>query len=90
MKKMPKVDATAKGEYLNVSFFATPCLDDVAPLGFSKYTHMADGCIDMVLVDNVNRKEFMKFLQRHGNKKNQVRQILAYNLVLIVTHADCL
>lgn len=61
-----------KGDFMNVSFFATPSLDDLAPLGFSKFTHMADGCMDLILVDNVKRKEFMKFLQRIGNKKNQV------------------
>lgn len=57
---------------MNVSLFAVACLDDLAPLGFSKYTHLADGCIDLVIVNNVKRKEFMKFLQRVGNAKNQV------------------
>ena len=62
-----------KGNFLNVSLYSTPSSCDMAPLGLSKYSHLADGCMDLVLVHNTDRKQFMRFLKRNGNSKNQVR-----------------
>ena len=62
----------SSGEFLNLSVLATPCYNSLAPLGLSKYSHIADGCLDIVLVQDVKRKEFMKFMRRNGNSKNQV------------------
>ena len=65
-------DAAIKGEFLSVSLYATcsPC--DMAPRGLSKYTHIADGSMDLITVKNTERKEFMRFIKRTGNSKNQV------------------
>lgn len=65
-------DGLVKGEHLSVSVYATcsPC--EMAPLGLSKNTHIADGCMDLVMVKQTERKEFMRFLKRHGNSKSQV------------------
>lgn len=64
--------SSIKGEFLSLSLYSTPSFCAMAPLGLSKYTHIADGCMDLVLVHNVERKEFMRFLKRNGNSKNQV------------------
>ncbi|XP_067952000.1 ceramide kinase-like protein isoform X2 [Watersipora subatra] len=61
-----------KGEFLSLGLYATPSSCDMAPLGLSKYSHMADGCLDLILVHSVERKEFMRFLKRNGNAKNQL------------------
>ena len=65
-------DAAIKGEFLSVSLYATcsPC--DMAPRGLSKYTHIVDGSMVLVTVKNTERKEFMRFVKRAGNSKNQV------------------
>ena len=63
---------TVKGNYINVSVFSTAGRSNLSPLGMSKFTHLADGCIDLALVHSVDRKQFLRFLRRHGKKKNQV------------------
>ena len=40
--------------------------------GLSKYGHLGDGCIDLILVDSVPRKDFYRFIKRHTNEKNQL------------------
>ena len=64
-----------KGEYLNVALFTIPGRSEIAPRGLSKYTHINDGVIDLVLVKNVERKEFIRLLKRLGNTKNQVSMV---------------
>ena len=44
----------------------------IAPGGLSKYAHLADGFIDVILVEPTSRKEFYRFLKRHANNKDQV------------------
>ena len=61
-----------KGHYMNVSVLALPGRGEYSPLGMSKYGHLADGCLDLILVEQTNKKEFLRFLRRHGNNKNQV------------------
>lgn len=63
---------TLKGKYMNVGLFVLPGLCDLAPQGLSKFTHLNDGVIDLVLVKEVEKKEFVRHLRRHGNSKNQV------------------
>lgn len=70
-------DNATKGQYLSVGVYATSSSCDMAPLGLSKYTHIADGCMDLVLVHEIERKEFMRFLKRNGNSKNQVTKRVA-------------
>ncbi|CAG5134609.1 unnamed protein product [Candidula unifasciata] len=62
---------TLKGKYMNVGLFVLPGLCDLAPQGLSKFTHLNDGVIDLVLVRDVEKKEFVRHLRRHGNSKNQ-------------------
>ncbi|CAH1789548.1 unnamed protein product [Owenia fusiformis] len=62
---------STKGSYMNVAVFTLPGLSEMAPQGLSKYTHLADGCMDLVLVRNTERKDFIRYLKRHGNSKNQ-------------------
>lgn len=59
---------------MNVGLFTIPGLCDLAPQGLSKFTHLNDGIIDLVLVKETERKEFVRYLRRHGNSKNQVKQ----------------
>ena len=68
-----KPNKTAKGEYISLSLMSTSGHSDLAPLGMSMFTHLNDGCIDLILVKSTNRHEFVRYLRRHGNKKNQVR-----------------
>ncbi|XP_014679376.1 PREDICTED: uncharacterized protein LOC106819244 [Priapulus caudatus] len=60
-----------RGPFINVTIYTTPGLCSMAPLGLSKFTHLADGCVDLVLVRNVERKNFIRHLKRHGSAKNQ-------------------
>ncbi|KAK6178105.1 hypothetical protein SNE40_012934 [Patella caerulea] len=62
---------TLKGDFLNVGLFTISGVCDFAPQGLSKYTHLNDGCMDLAVVKNVDRKDFIRFLRRHGNSKNQ-------------------
>lgn len=57
---------------MNVCIFSLPGNCDIAPQGLSKFTHLSDGNIDLVLVKKCDRKDFIRFLRRHGNSKNQV------------------
>ena len=63
---------------MNVSVYAGPCVSEMAPLGLSKYSHIADGCLDLILTKEVDRKDFIRFMKRHGNAKNQVLTTLIY------------
>ena len=87
---------TIKGDFLNVSLFSLPSRLDMAPRGASMYTHLADGSLDLVFCGDTDRKEFVRFLRRHGNAKCQVSygvpnpfsvgiQFLHLNLMLKIT-----
>ncbi|RUS88047.1 hypothetical protein EGW08_004213 [Elysia chlorotica] len=60
-----------KGKYMNVGLFAIPGRTKMAPQGHSKYTHLSDGTVDLILVKETERKEFVRHLRRHSNSKNQ-------------------
>lgn len=62
-----------RGSFMHVAFLTNSMMWDQAPGGgLSKYAHLADGCIDLVLVDQISRKDFYRFIKRHANRKNQV------------------
>ena len=61
-----------RGSFTHIAFLSNANLWEHAPAGLSKYGHLADGCIDLILVDKVPRKDFFRFIRRHTNKKNQV------------------
>ena len=62
-----------KGKYMNVGLFTIPGRTEMSPQGLSKYTHLSDGTIDLILVRETEKKEFVRHLKRHSNSKNQVR-----------------
>ncbi|XP_071101915.1 ceramide kinase-like protein [Haliotis cracherodii] len=62
---------TVKGSFMNVGVLTLPGRSEFAPNGLSKFTHLCDGNMDLVLVKDTDRKEFIRFLRRHGNAKNQ-------------------
>ena len=63
---------TIKGDFIGVGVYSVSGLSSLAPRGMSPRCHTNDGCLDLVLVRAVDRKEFVRFLRRHGNAKNQV------------------
>ena len=65
-----------------MSLFTIPGRSEIAPRGLSKYTHLNDGVIDLVLVKNTERKEFVRLLKRLGNTKNQVSMLEAFVVLL--------
>lgn len=62
-----------RGAFVHIAFLSNATLWDVASGGgLSKYGHLGDGFIDLILVDQVSRKDFYRFLKRHTNLKDQV------------------
>ncbi|UJR13625.1 hypothetical protein I4U23_000638 [Adineta vaga] len=57
--------------YLQAAIFTNANLWSFAPQGLSKFGHLADGLLDLVVVEAVNRKEFLRYIKRNGNSKNQ-------------------
>ncbi|XP_033762844.1 ceramide kinase-like protein [Pecten maximus] len=62
---------TMKGSFLNVGLFCIPGNCEMAPEGLNKFCHLCDGSMDLVIVKNTSRKDFVRFLKRHSNSKNQ-------------------
>ena len=60
-----------KGHYLSLSILSNSGRCEFAPHGCSPCAHLSDGTMDLVLVSETNRKEFTRYLKRHGNTKNQ-------------------
>ena len=64
---------TIRGSFIHVACLTNATLwDQSSGGGLSKYAHLADGNIDLILVDKVSRKDFYRFIKRHTNVKNQV------------------
>ena len=63
---------SVKGDFMNVGLFTIPGRSEMAPRGLSKYTHLNDGTIDLALVKETERKEFIRLIKRLGNNKDQV------------------
>ncbi|XP_060598837.1 ceramide kinase-like protein [Ruditapes philippinarum] len=61
-----------KSDFLNIGLFTIPGRSELAPRGMSKYSHLNDGAIDLVLVKDAPRKEFIRMLKRLTNAKNQL------------------
>lgn len=62
-----------RGSFIHIAFLTNSTQWSVSSGGgLSKYAHLSDGCIDLVLVDQVTRKELYRFIKRHANCKNQV------------------
>lgn len=63
---------TVSGSFMNIELLTNAMLWDITSGGLSKYGHLADGSMDLILCDHVPRKEFYRFVKRHTKKKNQV------------------
>ena len=59
-------------DYLQVAVLTNACLWSYAPQGLSKFGHLADGLLDLILIEPTSRKEFLRYVRRNGNSKNQV------------------
>ena len=63
---------TLNYEYLQVAVLTNANLWSFAPQGLAKFGHLADGLLDLILIEPVVRKEFLRYIKRTGNSKNQV------------------
>ncbi len=70
---------TVSGSFIHMSLLSNAMLWDATSGGLSKYGHLGDGYMDLILVDAVSRKDFYRFLKRHTKKKNQVREFVDFN-----------
>lgn len=62
---------TLRQYYLQIAVLTNASLWSFAPQGLSKYGHLADGLLDLILIEPTTRKEFIRYLKRNGNSKNQ-------------------
>ncbi|CAF1497088.1 unnamed protein product, partial [Didymodactylos carnosus] len=62
---------TIRNPYLQVLVLTNASLWDFAPQGLSKYGHLCDGLLDLVLIRDTTKKEFIRYVKRNGNSKNQ-------------------
>jgi len=58
--------------YLQVAVLTNANLWSFAPEGLSKFGHLGDGLLDLILIEQTTRKDFLRYLKRNGNSKNQV------------------
>jgi len=58
--------------YLQVAVLTNANLWSFAPQGLSKYGHLANGLLDLILIESTTRKDFLRYLKRNGNSKDQV------------------
>ena len=63
---------TLHQNYLQAAVLTNAGLWSFAPQGVSKFGHLADGLLDLILVEPTGRKEFLRYVKRNGNAKNQV------------------
>ena len=63
---------TLHQNYLQVAVSTNAGLWSFAPQGVSKFGHLADGLLDLILIEPTGRKEFLRYVKRNGNSKNQV------------------
>ncbi|CAF3715851.1 unnamed protein product [Rotaria sp. Silwood1] len=60
-----------ENEYLQVAVLTNANLWSFAPQGLSKFGHIANGSLDLILIEPVSRKEFLRYVRRNGNSKDQ-------------------
>lgn len=63
---------TMVGKFVAVNSVTMSCSCDLSPPGMSPYCHLGDGCMDLILVSDCSRREFLKFLMRTA-KGEEVR-----------------
>ncbi|UJR33635.1 hypothetical protein I4U23_021069 [Adineta vaga] len=62
---------TLTNQYIHVAVLTNANLWSFAPQGLSKFGHLADGLLDLLLLEDTTRKEFLRSIKRNGNSKNQ-------------------
>ncbi|CAF0726418.1 unnamed protein product [Adineta ricciae] len=62
---------TLENRYLHVAVLTNAGLWSLAPQGLSKFGHLADGLLDLLLIEETPRREFVRSIKRNGNSKNQ-------------------
>ncbi len=62
--------------YCQAAVLTNANLWSFAPQGLAKYGHLADGLLDLILIEPIVRKEFLRYIKRNGNSKNQVNKII--------------
>ncbi|CAF1556991.1 unnamed protein product [Rotaria sordida] len=60
--------------YLQVAILTNANLWSFAPQGLSKFGHLADGLLDLILIEHTTRKDFLRYIKRNGNSKDQASQ----------------
>ncbi|XP_045153331.1 ceramide kinase-like protein isoform X2 [Echinops telfairi] len=60
-----------RGQILNVSIMAIPCLCSVAPRGLAPNTRLNNGSMALIIVRNTSRPAFVKHLKRYASVQNQ-------------------
>ncbi|XP_069792337.1 ceramide kinase-like protein [Narcine bancroftii] len=60
-----------QGSFLNISIMAIPCLCSMAPRGLAPNTRLDNGSMSLIAVRNSTRADFIRYLKRIGNLKNQ-------------------
>ncbi|XP_060571680.1 ceramide kinase-like isoform X2 [Ruditapes philippinarum] len=65
---------TVIGKFVAVNMVTMSCSCDLSPAGMSPYCHLGDGCMDLILVQDCSRIDFLKFLMRtaKGEERHQL------------------
>lgn len=77
---------TLKDDYLQVLVLTNASIWSFAPQGLSKFGHLADGFLDLVLIEPTSRKEFLRYIKRNGNSKYQVNKIISLTFIFSIAN----
>ena len=62
------------GKFVAINLVTVSCRCSLSPLGMSPFTHIGDGCMDLILVHDCSRTDYLRHLIRIPNRNaNQVR-----------------
>ncbi|BFZ08257.1 hypothetical protein BsWGS_11296 [Bradybaena similaris] len=59
-----------KGKFSAISVVNISCRSDLSPLGLSPSSHLGDGCIDIILVQDCSRLQYLRHMARIPNRKS--------------------
>ncbi|XP_052778575.1 ceramide kinase-like [Mya arenaria] len=73
---------TVVGKFVAVNSVTMSCSCDLSPPGMSPYCHLGDGCLDLILVSDCSRLDFLKFLMRtaKGEERHNLDFIQMYRV----------
>ena len=52
------------GKFMAINLVTMSCRCGLSPLGMSPYTHLGDGCMDLILISQCGRIKYLKHLSR--------------------------